>query len=182
MYENSYVVDKARYSSAGTLFEETIDPARDFQVFRIDMLDENDNVKHSLATWDRVRFRFHYHARYSISNGSAVFKVSGVDQTPLLLCSTTPDSNVAMEIASGTHYVDCEFASWPFSAGRYLISAALAIPNKEWLTSTDQVALLEVEGKDVFGSGTLMPHAARALFAIPHNWSIGPTKVRSASK
>lgn len=181
MYENSYLEDKGRHS-AGTLLEERVDPARDFQVFRIDMLDENDNVKQSLATWDRVRFRIHYYARYSVSNGSAVFKVSTMDQTPLLLCSTTPDSNVAMDIASGTHYVECEFASWPLSAGRYLISAALAIPNKEWLTTIDQAALLEVEGKDVFGSGTLMPHAARALFAIPHNWRIGPTNVRNVSQ
>jgi lipopolysaccharide transport system ATP-binding protein len=182
MYENSYLEGKAKNSSAGTLFEERIDPAKDFQVFKIDMLDEKDSAKHRLATWDRVKFRFHYHAGYSISNGSAVFKVSTLEGTPLLLCSTTPDSNVVMEIACGTHYVDCEFASWPFSAGRYLINAALAIPMKEWLTSMDLVALLEVEGKDVFASGMVVPNTARALVAIPHDWRLEPTNGRQPNQ
>jgi lipopolysaccharide transport system ATP-binding protein len=182
MYENSYVEERMKDSSVGTIFEEGIDPARDFQVLKIEMLDQHDRAKQTLATWDHVKFRLHYHARYSIRSGSAEFRVSTMDGTPLLFCSTTPDSNVSMEIARGIHYVDCEFASWPLSAGRYLVGAALAIPMKEWLTSTDRVGLLEVDGKDVFASGMLMPHASRALLAVPHEWKVEPTDVRHASQ
>ena len=172
LYEKSWLESQESDFPAGTLFEEEIDPQREFQVYKIEMLDKQGKPKQNLLTWDAVKFRLHYHAKRTVTYGSAVFKVATLEGVPLMLCSTQPDSNVEMRIKSGQHWVDCEFVSWPLAAGRYVVSGALAIPMKEWLTHLNQNALLEVEEKDVFQSGTIVPHMSRALLATPHAWNV----------
>jgi len=172
LYERTWIESRSQKLSVGTLYEINSDPRQEFQILKIEMLDENGRTKSVLSTWDRVKFRIHYYAKCRLENGSAVFQVRSLEGVRLLLCSTQPDSNIPMTIEAGKHYVDCEFPSWPLAGGRYLIGAALAIPNKEWLTPLEDMALLEVEGRDVLHSGMIVPHMSRALMVIPHSWLI----------
>lgn len=144
-----------------------------FAITRIEMRDEQGQLKPSLATWDPVCFRIHYHAPHALSDASTVFWLSSPEGVNLLLCSTRPDSNVDMAFTPGPGCVDCVFPEWPFAAGRYLVDAALAIPTKEYLCRLQEPVPLEVQPRDVFTSGRIMPEQGRALVAAPHIWRPG---------
>jgi lipopolysaccharide transport system ATP-binding protein len=144
-----------------------------FQITKISMLEADGSPKLQLHTWDEVIFRIHYRADERVVDGSMVLQVRSQEGTSLLLCSTRPDSNVQMTISKGEGSVDCRFLQWPFSAGTYFFGAALGIPYKQWLTTLDDLAVLRVDPKDVFGSNSVLPEASRALIAVPHEWKIG---------
>ena len=89
----------------------------------------------------------------------------------MFLCSTQPDSAVAMTIKPGYNTVDCEFESMPLSAGDYIVGAGLAIPNKEWLCGQSHMGRLVIHPRNVYESG-LAPEASRSILAIPHQWLV----------
>jgi len=143
----------------------------DFEIIRIEIIDKEGNPKPIVSTWDEVKLRIIYHARCDVKVGSAVLKISTIYGTPLLLCSTQPDSTFQMEIKVGYNTVECEFVSFPFSAGNYIVGAGLAIPKREWLCWNEQLGLLTVHPKDVYHSGEA-PMATRSIIATPHKWRI----------
>jgi lipopolysaccharide transport system ATP-binding protein len=154
--------------SPGTLYADFQDPGKSkFWISKIEILDENENPKPFLATWDYVKFRVHYIAREIVQKGSGVFEVTTLDNTKLLLCSTMPDRQVPMVIHKGEHYFDCIFSEWPLASGQYLIKAGLAIPMREWLCYTQESIPLTTEAKDVFNSG-MPPDSSRYLFATSY--------------
>ncbi len=119
----------------------------------------------------RVKFRITFQADREVQSGSAVFQISTTYGTPLLLCSTQPDSTVSMIIKKGQNIVECEFSSLPLSAGEYFVGSGLGIPNKEWLYRNQQIGRLTVHPKDVYQSG-MAPTADRSILAIPHKWRV----------
>ena len=151
------------------------EPDSDFAITRIETLDDQNRPKESVYTWDRVRFRIGYWARQEVQAGSAVLFISTRQGIHLLLCSTEPDSAVAMTIRAGYHAVECEFESMPLSAGDYIVGAGLAIPNKEWLCGESHMGRLVIHPRNVYESG-LAPEASRSILAIPHNWLVDEYK------
>ena len=172
-YERAVLGNVVSRYSPGILYEESGDSKPgDFAITRVEMRDEGGELKPTLATWDTVRFRIHYRAPRSISAGSAVFVLTSLEGFQLLLCSTQPDSNMLMNIKSGSGFVDCIFPQWSFAAGRYFVDAALAIPMKEYLCHLREPAALDVQPRDVFSSGKIMPTTSRAVLALPHQWEV----------
>jgi hypothetical protein len=100
-----------------------------------------------------------------------VLYISTMGGTLLTLCSTSPDSALSMTFREGINFVDCEFPRLPLSAGSFLIGAALAIPNVEWLDLEPHAGVLEVRSRDVFGSGRA-PLADRYPIPFEHRWRI----------
>jgi lipopolysaccharide transport system ATP-binding protein len=155
------------------LYEADLRTDLDCQIVRIAMLDDSGLPLETLHTWDYVKFRIEYRAQTRTSSASLDFQITSTDGIRVIWCSTQPDSNIPMDIEPGFNYVDCIFPEWPLSAGTYLVSAALAIPNQTWLTPVDDFVPLSVAGRDVFQSGRMVPQLTRALIAVPHTWHIG---------
>ena len=173
---SAYMAQFARPEQSGTspgILYEASSARNSFQITKVSMLEPDGSPKYQLHTWDPVIFRIQYRADERVVDGSMVLQVRSQEGTSLLLCSTRPDSNVAMSISQGKGSIDCRFPQWPFSAGTYFFGAALAIPHKQWLTTLDDLAVLRVDPKDVFGSNSVLPQASRALMAVPHDWHIG---------
>ena len=141
----------------------------DFTIKRIEILDQEDQPKTQVRTWDTVKFRIHYTASRSVISGSAVLQISTRHGVPLLLLSTQPDSTLPLPIEPGENYVDCSINSMPLAAGEYVVGSGLAIPNKEWLCWDESLAILKVMERDVYRSG-LAPTASRSLLAVEHQW------------
>jgi lipopolysaccharide transport system ATP-binding protein len=154
----------------GVLYSAEREHSSAFQVLRIEMLDAAGNPKPELRTWDYVRIRVHYGSTEELPNISVVLRISSRDGVPLLLTSTQPDHDVALSVKPGSHFIDCEFPSWPFSGGQFAIASALAIPMKEWLTPLQDLAIVFVQGANVFRSKWVVPNAGRSALAIRHSW------------
>jgi lipopolysaccharide transport system ATP-binding protein len=142
-----------------------------FQITGIEILDPEGNPKDRVYTWDSFILRVRYEAQTRVSKGSVAILISSVEGAPLVLLSTEPDSAVPMTIEYGKHEVDCLIKKIPLSAGDFLIGAALALPNQEWLVKKESLGRMTIYPRDVFGSG-LPPTSTRALMAVPHDWHI----------
>jgi lipopolysaccharide transport system ATP-binding protein len=155
----------------GVLFEALRRENRDHQILAVKMQDESGRPLRALHTWDYVKFSIEFESGVRVQPASLDIEVITRDGIKVLHCSTQPDSNVPMEIRVGRDRVECVFPQWPLSAGSYLMSVALAIPNSKWLTPSDDFIPLTVVGRDVFKSGRLVPTASRALVAVQHTWN-----------
>ncbi len=146
------------------------DPSHQPQLLRIEILDQHGIPKPCLQTWDHAKFRVFYQSPKYFRGGSVELYISSLNGTLLIRCSTSPDSNYQLDFEKGIGFVDCDFPTLPLSAGSYILGAALAIPNVQWLDNRPHAATLRVEPRDVFGSG-LAPRATRYPIAITHDWT-----------
>lgn len=170
-----FYIQGSTSNAPGVLFIKSFDEAElelDYSIRKIEILDQEENLKSSLATWDYVKFRIHYFANKNVNNGSGVLWVMTHENTKLILCSNMPDKTVPMKISKGEHYFDCCFESWPLASGQYLLNAALAIPMREWLCQLKEPVSFSTESKDIFKSG-LPPESSRYIFAVPYEITSG---------
>ena len=147
-------------------------PPEDFSIRALEVLDLDRRPLSKVYTWDSFILRIHYAAPRGVRLGSAVLWFSTLQGRELVLLSTQPDSNVEMPIREGCGYVDCEIREIPFSAGKYVVGAGLAVPRKEWLCKQQRLAKLEIHARDVWESG-LAPRSTRSLIALSHQWHVG---------
>jgi lipopolysaccharide transport system ATP-binding protein len=166
-YERSMFCSEDRLLSPGILYQRSIPDTANFCITHVEILDQRNQPKNIVATWDYVTFRVHYTAKETVQNGSGVFSVMTLDNTKLLLCSSMPDQRVPMMINKGRSYFDCTFKKWPLAAGQYLFQAGLAIPMREWLCQTPDAISLTVEATDIFNSG-MPPDTSRYIVATPY--------------
>jgi lipopolysaccharide transport system ATP-binding protein len=167
-YEKSMLTHRKGQLPLGVVYEYAQPSQREnFWISKIEMLDEAGQLKPLLSTWDYVKWRIYYNAREPVQQGSGVFSVTTLDNTPLLLCSTMPDQQVPMQIYQGEHYFDCIFKKWPLAAGQYLAQAGLAVPMREWLCQTQEPVLLATEAEDVFETG-MPPESSRYIVVTPY--------------
>jgi lipopolysaccharide transport system ATP-binding protein len=141
----------------------------DFSIVAIEMLDVDRQPKPLVQSWDDVVLRFVYRAERALGRGSLVFFLSTLEGVRLLLLSTQPDGTLPLDLRPGEHAVDCLIRRLPLAAGEYTIGGGLAIPNAEWLWQRQELAVLSVHPRDVYGSG-LAPAASRCLLAVEHEW------------
>lgn len=149
-----------------------IDKTKDVQLVRVEMLDKDNCPIVNLRTWDKLILIIQYWAKTEIRNGSVEIQISDSLGTKLLRFSTQPDSNIPLTIKKGYSQISCEIDKFPLAAGNYWIGCGLAIPNKKWLWFDEKLVMITVQPRDVFKSG-LAPNNKRALFVIPHRWTIG---------
>jgi hypothetical protein len=143
----------------------------EFEITKIEILDAEGNRKEQVFTWDTFIMRVHYKAFTCVNGGAVEIRIASRDNARLLNLSTQPDSAIPMVIEVGNHAVDCCIPNVPLSAGEYLVSAALTIPNEKWLLELETLGQLTIHPRDVFNS-TMPPASSRALLAVPHNWRI----------
>jgi lipopolysaccharide transport system ATP-binding protein len=158
-------------SAPHIIYEVSGKTGAEFEITKIEILDSEGNPKDQVCTWDSFIMRVHYEAFRRVDRGAVEIRVASRDNTRLLNLSTQPDSAIPMVIEVGRHIVDCRIQSVPLSAGEYLVSAALTIPNEKWLLELETLGHLTIHPRDVFNS-TMPPASSRAFLAVPHNWKI----------
>ncbi len=172
-YELSYEPNVVQQTTAGVIYEsreEQKDQA--CYVERVELLDGDGNRLAEVGTWDPVRFRIWYRSRTRIPDSSVEFWLRSRMGAKLLVFSTQPDSDVALDLLPGLHYVDCFVPHMPLSAGEYLFGVGLAKPGVHFYFQDGESAVFEVKGREVLRSGS-RPSADKALVVVPHSWSVG---------
>ncbi|MES2308028.1 MAG: ABC transporter ATP-binding protein [Verrucomicrobiota bacterium] len=147
-------------------------PLSEFQIKKIEILNEDGSPKNNLRTWDSVRFRVTFHSPRPLKNGAINFHISTPSGTRLVVASNYPDQCHTIHFKEGINTADCIFSKLMLSSGKYLIGASLAVPNIECLFDGVDHALFEVEGKDVFHSG-YSPNSDRAWIPMECRWENG---------
>ncbi len=157
----------------GYLFHHDLgaDAPFDARVISLQLLSAaNEIAVDETASWEPAHFRIGFEVSKAFRSFSAVLQVSTADGVPLLLCSTTPDHNLAFAVSPGRYEIDCRFERFPLAAGEYVLGLGLAIPGVEYVWRNEAVCRLHVAARDVFGSG-LPPDSRRYLVASAHAWS-----------
>ncbi len=146
-------------------------PLDQFHLQKIELLDEQGELKRTLQTWDYVRFRITFHSPRPLKSGAVNFHLNTPSGTRLLLASNSPEQSFTLNYREGTNQIDCVLSKLMLAAGHYLIGASLAVPNIECLYDGVDHALIEVQSKDIYDSG-LAPHSHRALIPMDCHWEL----------
>jgi lipopolysaccharide transport system ATP-binding protein len=138
-------------------------------VLELSLLDHAGDPLTRVRTGDSFILRFTFLSPHIAVEGSLVLSINGPDGTKMTLLSTKPDNNFNVRFSEHPQAIDCVISHLPLTAGDYTIGAALAIPNVEYVWRVDDLATLEVEQRDIFGSG-LAPTYSRYPVVIDHAW------------
>lgn len=140
-----------------------------FIIDRIEVLDLDEKPKFSVYTWDALRLRVHFVSPRPIKAGACVVVIfQTLTGVTLNFFATQPDQTTKVEFHQGDNSIDLIIPQILLSAGKYLVSASLAIPNAEWLVRTEEV-VFEVDARDIFGSG-MAPRQQRHYLAQDYRW------------
>ena len=141
-------------------------------VVRLEVLDRNGLPLSRPRTADFVKFRLYFHSPHEIQRAAVRIYISTEGGELLSVCSTAQDKINPLNIEEGDGFVDCNFPNFPLSAGKFILGAALSIPNVAILDRNLHAGLISVEPK--MGSITL-PGITTAV-VIDHYWH-GPEPV-----
>jgi hypothetical protein len=134
-------------------------------VSKIEVFDSEMLPKSTIYTWDSLVLRIHYYSKRAIKTSSFIIDIYDHKQQRLAVF----DSGLKLSINEGFHYIDCYIPQMPFSSGEYFLGVGLAIPNAEFLWRQNNIAIIRVNGKDVYSLGR-PPVSTRMVIAIPHEW------------
>ncbi len=155
----------------GVLYSNYKEESDHFKITSVTILDENENIKPVVKTWDYLRIRIHYYSPKKINYGSVVLEIYTYSGSKLIEYSTQPLSGIEFSLLPGKSYADCIIPCLPLAAGDYKVSVGLAIPMSEWLCRQENMAPLEIADCDVYQSG-FPPNQQRTPLAIQHHWEI----------
>ena len=139
-------------------------------VQEITFIDPLSGAETSPTTGTPLCMRVRFFTAESVRNASVVLQISSAAGDLLFFTSSAPDCDVSINFPGGTAYVDVVFDCLLLAAGRYVIGAGLAIPNKEWLSWEPHGPAFDVLPSDFFGSGNA-PTYERNRIPLPHRWS-----------
>jgi lipopolysaccharide transport system ATP-binding protein len=142
----------------------------EFEITKVELLDESRKPKPVISTWDCFTVRIHYSVLRRIERGSVVFQLATPEGASMLLLSTQPDGTLPLALEVGERFVDCNLKELPLASGEFLVGAGLAIPQLEMLCWETALGVLTIHPKDVYSSG-LAPTAKRCALATAHGWS-----------
>jgi hypothetical protein len=142
-----------------------------FFICRIEILDRFEKPVEAVRTWDEVIFRVIFHASKPVADAAVELQIASTCGTVVFRGSTSPDSAIPLSFSVGENKVDCHFRKLSLSAGKYIVGAALARPNVEWLYHNLDGGVIEVLPQDVYCSGS-PPHTSRYLVPMDHTWRV----------
>jgi lipopolysaccharide transport system ATP-binding protein len=149
-------------------------PSLPFEVERIEVLDQNENIKSILRTGDYVKFRIVWRASRPVEDAGVGFSLYTLNDIPVMQCSTSPISGMDVKFHAGLNVVDVEFQQFPLTSGDYRLAVSLTRPMIEFLYRGDNFAGLPVKEGDMFGSGFFLT-TSDSLVAVPHRWIVPNT-------
>jgi lipopolysaccharide transport system ATP-binding protein len=153
----------------------------DFTLTKFETLDSAGIPKPIVSTWDAVVFRIHFYSRRDFNAGAVEFQIRSLDGDKVLRFSTRPDSNLAVNFEAGHQSIDCFVNELQLASGSYIVAGGLTVPEVRYLCWSDEIGILEVHPKDVYGSG-LPPSVERALVASRHTWKLKSPQLSTFSQ
>jgi lipopolysaccharide transport system ATP-binding protein len=155
----------------GVLLQTNVKRADECQVLSVTLLDEHDQKKSTVRTWDFLKIRIHYYSPKFVTSGAVVLEFSTLTGQHIAEYSTQPLSGIEMSFPEGESYTDFVIPSLPLSSGSYKILVGLAEPFVTWLCKEENLLTLEVSDQDVYNSN-YPPQQDRTLIATEHHWHI----------
>jgi len=146
------------------------DPALQFEVEHVDVLDREGRLKHELRTGDYVRFRIVWRAKEYLEDGGVELGIYSENEVPLIRYSNQPISGFDIAFKPGLNAVDLEFQQFPLAAGEYHLSVGLSRPMIAWLHRNDNFAAFSVSQGKIF-KGEYLLNSDYSVMAVPHRWS-----------
>ncbi len=150
---------------AHVVYEENRKDNQFSYIKRIEILTPSFKPKGMIYTWDDLRFRIHYNSNIHYNRGQFVLDIFDFKQQRLLVF----DSGSRYPIKKGLNYVDCYVPRFSLAAGDYYLGAGLAVSKTEWLWRYTNLALIKIQGRDVFELGR-PPISTRMIFVADHEW------------
>ena len=150
---------------AHVLYKEDRKDNQQIGVLRIEILDPSSQPKNLVYTWDDLIFRIHYFSDMYYKGGQFVLDIFDFAQQRLIVF----DSGSRLPIEKGEHFVDCYVPRFPLAAGTYYLGAGLTASRAGWLWREDNLASIQIYGKDVFELGR-PPASDRMLVVADHEW------------
>ncbi len=133
---------------------------------KIDNLSNPDSL---ISSGDDVRFSFFYQADKKFL--SPAFALIFRDQmgVEVFRLSTKPISGYEIDLFNGLGCVSLEIRKLPLVKGSYFVDFGFVRERMEWIIKSELLIQLEVQGKDVYGSGLILDRS-RGFIWVDHNW------------
>ena len=139
----------------------------------IELFDQQGEQLLSVGYGDGVTIRLHYHALRELIAPAFMVAIHDQGGTELSRLSTMPISGYFIDhLDSGKGHIDLQIESLPFTGGTYYLSFGVARANVEWIVRLDQIAVMQIDARDVYASGVSLDYT-RGLIALPHQWTHG---------
>lgn len=147
--------------------------AEGFRITDIQLRSLSGNPLKECRTGDGIVVRILYQAKSELV--SPVFRVqikSGMG-LEVFRVNTRPISGYTIERLGKEGYIDLQIESLPLTSGEYLFNVGLARERQAWVVRLEDVVVLAVGPRDVYGSG--MPvDSGRGMIVLPHRWDHHP--------
>jgi lipopolysaccharide transport system ATP-binding protein len=125
------------------------------------------------ASGDGLRIRLTYESSAGVQAPAFTVVIKDVFGARLFDFSSTPISGFEIPALGRSGSAELLVPSLPLGAGRYYIDVGLVRRRAEWLTKLEEVASIDVEPSDVYGSGFAVTYSVSPVLA-PHSWTHTP--------
>jgi lipopolysaccharide transport system ATP-binding protein len=168
----AYVVDR-----------ELLDKGRTDTVAITDLvlLSRDEEPLKVLHTGDGFILRICYESTTDFRSPAFRVQIKGHLGEELVRLNTMPISGFPIENLAPQGHIDLVVESLPFTAGLYYFNVGIARERREWVVRLDDVLMLTVSPKDVYGSGMLLDNT-RGHVVLRHHWQHGPESSRIAAE
>jgi lipopolysaccharide transport system ATP-binding protein len=146
-------------------------PNLPFEIERVELLDQNENIKSTLCMGDYVKFRIVWRSSQSVEGAGVGLAFYTLNDIPVMQTSTNPLSGIEVNFHPGLNTAEVEFEQFPLTAGDFRLAVSLTRPMIEFLYREDNFAVLPVKKGDIFGSGFFLT-VSDSLVAVPHRWIV----------
>ncbi len=140
-----------------------------FQILSVTLLDNENNLKESIKTWDDVTLRIKFYSPNHVLSGAIEIWFSTLLGFKIAELSTKPLSGVGLSFSPGSSYIDCRIPRIPLAAGEYKISVFMAIPMVDWLYKGEDLGTFVISENDIYNSGC-PPQTGRTIMSFEHYW------------
>lgn len=141
----------------------------DLRITDIQLLSSSGAPLGTFETGDPLTIRIHYEAkRQFFSPAFAVFLKNEFGQE-IFRVNTEPISGYPIQHLAPQGVIDLSMDSLPLTANDYYLTVGIFHNRTEWIIQLDNVIMLRVGLKDVYGSGVPLDRL-KGIIAIPHRW------------
>ena len=122
-------------------------------ITKIFMCTKKDGRYASAKSFEDLTLGIEIYAPENRFNTSVDLYIQTLSGITILRIASNPDCGCRMDFLKGKNTCYCEIKKLPLPGGDYVLTAGLAIPMREWLMPKKDLCIMNVESKDLYGSG-----------------------------
>lgn len=147
-------------------------PNKGISISNVRLLSPSSEGNNFIRTTDSLHIRISYKAdpTFAKESISFVIKLKSHFGQEIIRLSTTPISGYSIKGLGRTGQVELKIDNLPLTSGRYFLDLEVARPNIEYLLQLQELVAIEIDEKDVYGSGIALDQT-RGILVVPHHWS-----------